>query len=175
VKSLSWRWLTLVGNVVLILLTSQLVWGAVRGHQVPDDERPPAGFDPVRYDLPPSERGQSLAMFASIWTTLDRPEPEPEPVIVEQQVAPAEAGPASPDRLFEVILVMEDADETRSSAIVQRRGGSSQRSVGVGDRLDDGSLVVAIQVRLQGDERTAVLLLERGQQTFELAVREPPG
>lgn len=150
--------------LVLLNLTllSTIVWLVEQGVRRSIDVAVASPL-PVEYAVDAGARGPVTDPSKEIGAALDRPLPsDVEPAVVD-------AGPVvSPlAERFRLLLVSEDRDDpARSTAIVASPAGE-QRTVMVGDHLEDHE-VVRIGVESVGNDRQAVLVVEHDGERHEL-------
>lgn len=148
-------------NLVLLATIVWLVQHAVRRSVTPAVA---AGPLPVEYAVDAASRAPAVDPSGEIGAALDRPLPLDERAPETTEARPVEV-PLS--TRFRLLLVSEDReDPARSTAIVASASGD-QRTVMVGDRLDDHE-VVHIGVETAGNDRQALVVVERDGRRQEL-------
>lgn len=148
-------------NLVLLATIVWLVQHAAR-HSVTTAVA--AGPLPVEYAVDAAARGAVVDPSKTIGAALDRPVPPDERAVEAAEVRSDEAPLAA---RFRLLLVSEDReDPARSTAIVASAAGD-QRTVMIGDRLDDRE-VVHMGVEMVGNDRQALLVVEREGRREEL-------
>jgi hypothetical protein len=166
----------LVGiNVVLVLLIAMGGFRAFQGASVPDDEMPPDRFNPVRYDIKDEgNQESSLEQFRVVSQVLDRPERRPDPVVQpppeNPNPPPVVQTPQDLASLYELLIVQENPDPSRSAFMIRNRRGGNPKVYGVGDSVD-GYRVVSVDVVREGE---AVVVVDNRGRDEEIRFVRPP-
>ncbi len=166
----------LVGiNLVLVLLIAVGGLKAFQGAGVPDDEMPPDRFNPIRYDIKDEgNQGSSLDQFRVVAQILDRPERPPDPVVApppqNPNPTPVVQTPQDLASIYELLIVQENPDPSRSAFMVRSRRGGAPKVYGVGDSVD-GYRVIRIDVVREGE---AVVVVDNRGRDEEIRFVRPP-
>lgn len=133
------------------------------------------GPSPVEYAIDTARKDEPAADAPSaISAALDPPQPPVEPTAaVAPTAARAPEGEPPLSARFRLLLVSEDREDPgRSTAIVASPGGF-QRTLTVGDRLEDHE-VVHIGLEVDGEERHPLVVVERDGRRQELRAAPRP-
>jgi len=138
------RFFIAILNLALIALTAYVGFLTfVARVPVPPKERPPAGFDPTRFDIKEEIKNpRNIAQYRPIWTTW-RPAPPPPPVVVARpslKLNPVKAAPILPpvQRMYQLNMAsINKTNPERSTCQLQKKAGGQIHVVKVGEEIPD--------------------------------------
>jgi hypothetical protein len=153
-----------------VALLAAIVWLAQHAVRHVSSVEVPPGPLPTQLAVEGAPAGPASDPSGAVGAALDRPLPPPA-LAIDDRPPPVVKVPPLGDR-FRLLVVFENReDPARSTAIVAARSGE-QRTLACGDTLE-GRTVVGVAVFGEGDERRAVLVLERDGEREVLRTERP--